>query len=317
MQIPALVFSPNQLINHAGKTLDNPHNLAGDILIQIVRNRDPVFPRGIHGNSGLHGLEQGVLPNPGQEKAALLHSLRAFGRSADAHRREGPADGGEEAALLRQGAAVADHGKGVHLQAVVIMEPQGLMPDNPPIQPEPAPLQAFAGAGMAGVQNRHIIPFRQLIHRRKQGQEIPLRVNIFLPVGGKQDILPLFQPQPLVDARRLNLGQVGPQHLRHRGARHESALLGQAALRQIPPGVLGVSQVYVGDDVHNPAVGLLRQAFVLAAVSRLHMENGDVEPLGGDGGEAGIRIPQNQEGVRLQLRHQLVGTVDDIPNGRA
>lgn len=156
-------FYPNQLIHHAGKTLDNPHNLAGDILIQIVRNRDPVFPRSIHGNSRLHGLEQGILPNPRQKEAPFIHSLRTFCRRPDTHCREGPADGGKETALLWQGAAVAGHCEGVHLQAVVIMEPQGLMPDNPPVQPEAAPLQAFAGTGMAGVQIYRKFPIKPYV----------------------------------------------------------------------------------------------------------------------------------------------------------
>ena len=81
--------------------------------------------------------------------------------------------------------------------------------------------------------------------------------------------------------------------------------------------MFGIGQIHVGDDVHNPAVGLLRQALVLAAVSRLHVENGNVQPLGCNGGQAGIGVPQNQHGVRLNGRHQLVGAVDDVAHGGA
>lgn len=122
MQILALVFSPDQLINDTGKALDNPYNLSGDILIQIVRYRDPVFPRGIHGDSRLHRLKQSILPNSRQEEAPFIHSLRPLRAGADTHRREWSADGGKKATLLRQGAAVADHSKGVRLQAVVVVE---------------------------------------------------------------------------------------------------------------------------------------------------------------------------------------------------
>ena len=86
---------------------------------------------------------------------------------------------------------------------------------------------------------------------------------------------------------------------------------------KIPSCVFGVSQIHVGNDVHDPAVGLLRQALILAAVSRLHVENGNVQPLGRNGGQAGIGIPQNQHGVRLNGRHQLVGAVDDVAHGGA
>lgn len=47
--------------------------------------------------------------------------------------------------------------------------------------------------------------------------------------------------------------------------------------------MLGVGQVHVGDDVDDAAVGLLGQALVLAAVARLHVEDGDVQAFGRDG----------------------------------
>ena len=65
--------------------------------------------------------------------------------------------------------------------------------------------------------------------------------------------------------------------------------------------MLGVSQIHVGNDVHDPAVGLLGQALVLAAVAGFHVEDGDVQPLGGNGGQAGVGIAQNQQGIGLQL----------------
>lgn len=37
------------------------------------------------------------------------------------------ADTGEERGFLRKGTAIADDGKGVHLEAVVIVEAEGLM----------------------------------------------------------------------------------------------------------------------------------------------------------------------------------------------
>ena len=93
--------------------------------------------------------------------------------------------------------------------------------------------------------------------------------------------------------------QVIMQDFRHRGAGDKSALLGQAAVCQIAAGVLGVGQVDVGDNVHDAPVGLLGKALVLAAVSRLHMENRNVETLCPDDGEAGIGISQYQHRIRL------------------
>lgn len=50
--------------------------------------------------------------------------------------------------------------------------------------------------------------------------------------------------------------------------------------------MLAVAYVYVGDDVNDAAVGLLREAFVEASVAGFHMEDRDVEPFCSDHGEA-------------------------------
>ena len=107
------------------------------------------------------------------------------------------------------------------------------------------------------------------------------------------------------------------QHLRHRGAGYIRTFLGQARIRQISSGVLGVRHVHIGDDVNDAAVSFLRQALVLAAVASFHMEDGYVEPLGTNDAQARVRIPQHQHGVRLNLNHQLIALRDDIAHGLA
>lgn len=54
--------------------------------------------------------------------AALIQRFRALRRGADAHRRERMPHTGEEAAFLRQCTGIRSYSKGVHMQAVVIME---------------------------------------------------------------------------------------------------------------------------------------------------------------------------------------------------
>ena len=159
---------------------------------------------------------------------------------------------------------------------------------------------------MAGVQNRQVVPLRQGVHRVHQREEVFLRVDVLLPVGGEQDVLPLLQSQPLVDIGGFDLLQIGVEHLRHGGTGNIGALLGQPAFVEVAPGVLGISKVHIRDDVHDPPVGLLRQTLVLAAVACLHVEDGDVEPLGSDGAEAGVGIPQDQQGIRLLFDHNTI-----------
>ena len=86
---------------------------------------------------------------------------------------------------------------------------------------------------------------------------------------------------------------------------------------EITPRVLAVCQINVRDDIHDTAVGLLRQAFILTAVACFHMEDGNMQALGGDRRQAGVGVPQNEERVRLDRVHQLIGAVDDVANGSA
>ena len=252
-----------------------------------------------------------------QDKAALVQSLRALRGGADAHRWERVPHAGEEAALLRQGTAVADHSEGVHLQAVVVVETQGLVLDHPLVQLEAGLLQTLFAAGMAAVQHGHIVLLRHFIDGSKKAHEILLRVDVLLPVGGKQNVLSLFQSQAGVDITGLDFLQVLVEHFGHGAASDVGALLGQTVFRQVTAGVLRIAQVHVGDDVHDAAVGLLRKALVLAAVAGFHMEDRNVQPLGADDAEAGVGIPQHQHGIGLQLRHQVVAFGDDVPHSLA
>ena len=216
---------------------------------------------------------------------------------------------GKETALLGQGAAVADHGEGVHLQAVVVVETQRLMLDHPLVQLEAGLLQTLFAAGMAAVQHGHVVLLRHLVDGRKEAYKVLLRVDILLPVGGKQNVLALFQSQAGVDITGLDFLQVLVEHFGHGAASDVGALLGQAVLRQVAAGVLRVAQVHIGDNVHNAAVGLLRQALVLAAVAGLHVEDGNVQTLRCNGGQTAVGFSQGQQRVRLNLSHQLVGFI--------
>ena len=77
---------------------------------------------GVHGDGGVHGLEETLLVDAGEDEAGLIQSLRPFSGSPDADGREGVADAGEERGLLRKSAGVRNHRKGVHLEAVVVVE---------------------------------------------------------------------------------------------------------------------------------------------------------------------------------------------------
>ena len=286
------IFSPHHLIHNPCIALDDLHHLIRHVLVGIVRHGDAEVAAAVHLDRHVHGLQQAGGVDAGQDKAALVQRLGALGAGADADGREGPAHAGEKAALLRQGARVRHHAEGVHLQAVVVVEAQRLVLNDTP--------------------DRHIVRFRHFVDGGEQRQEIFLGIDVFLAVGGKQDVPPLLEAQPRVDVRRLDLGEVFVQHLRHGRAGDVGALFGQAGVRQVAAGVLGVGHVHVRDDVHNAAVGLLGQALVLAAVACLHVEDGDVQPLCADDRQTAIGVAQHQHRVGPNGGHQLVALRDDV-----
>ena len=118
------------------------------------------------------------------------------------------------------------------------MKSQRLMGDYARIQPEAGRLQPFPASRMAGVENRHIVLFSHGVDGCKQCGEIGVRVNILLPMGRQQDVLPLGQPQTLMDIARFNSLQVGSQNLRHGAAHHKGAFLRHAAFHQVAARVL-------------------------------------------------------------------------------
>ena len=313
-------FSPNHFIHYAHVTLDDADDLGGDVFVHVIGHGDAgvaVLDQ-FHGH--VHALQEALGVDAAEHETAFVQGLGALGAGADAHRREGLADAGEEAAFLRQGAGIGHHAEGVHLQAVVVVEAEGLVADDTGVQLDPSAglrirrgsLQALTAAGVAGVQDGHIILLRHGVDGAKQREEVLFGVDVLFAVGGEQDVSPLLQAQAGVDVGGLDLLQVGVQDFGHRAAGHVGAFLGQAAFGEVAARVLAVGQVHVGDDVHDAAVGLLGQAFVLAAVAGFHVEDGDVQALGADDAQAGVGVAQDQYGIGLNLHHQFVTLCDDV-----
>jgi len=195
---------------------------------------------------------------------------------------------------------------------IVVMKSERLMNDDMRIENKTGFLQTFSGTRMAGIENRHVIFFSQRIDGRKQRPEVLFRIDVFFPVRGKNDIFSGLQSEPFKDIRLFNRFQIGMQHLGHRRTRHKSPLLRKAAFSQVPAGVFGIGHVDIGNDINDPPVRFLRQALVLAAVSRLHMKDRDVQSFGGNRRKAGIRIPEDKKCIRADPAHQLIGSIDDV-----
>lgn len=165
---------------------------------------------------------------------------------------------------------------------------------------------------MATVEDGHVVLFRHLVDSSEEGEEVLLRVDIFLTMGGQENILAFLQAEALVDVAGLDIGEVVVEDFRHGGPRDIGTLLRQTAVGKVSSCVLRVGHVHVGDDIDDTAVGLLGQALVLAAVAGLHVENGDMESLCSDNTEAAVGVAKDQYAVGLGLGEELVGAVDDV-----
>ena len=273
------LFPPHHLVHYPHVALDDLHHLGRDILVHIVGHGDAVVAVAAEADGGVDGLKEAVGVDAGDDEAALVDGFRTLRRRADAHGGEGMAHRGEETALLGKGAAVADYSEGIHLEAVVVVEAERFVLDDALIQLKAAGSKAVARAGVARVEDGHVVLLRHPVDGGEEREEVLLRVDVLLSVGGEQDIPALLQAETAVDVARLDFGKVVVEYLGHGRAGHVSALLGQPAVGQITPRVLGVGHVHVADDVHDAAVRFLRKALVLAAVAGLHVEDGDVQTL--------------------------------------
>ena len=260
---PPSELPPHHLVHHARIALDDADYFGAYVFVRVVGHGDAGVAGADERDGHFHALQEAFLVDAAEDEAAFVEGFGAFGAGADAHGGERVADAGEEAAFLGQRAAVADHAECVHLEAVVVMEAQGLVLDHARVQRKAGCLQALPGTRMARVQDGHIILFGHLIDGIEQREEVLLRVNVLLAVRAQQDVLALLQAQTRVDVAGLNLGQILVQHLSHGAAGHIGALTGQSALSQIPARMLAVGHVHVADNVHDAAVGLLGQAFAI------------------------------------------------------
>ena len=170
----------------------------------------------IHLYCSLHSLKKRSLIDTCEDETGVIERLWTFGGRPDADGRERMTDGGEERGFLGESAGIGDYGGSIHLKAVVVMEAERLVPDDPVVELEAGLLQTFAAARMAAVKDRHVVFLRDGVDGVEQAQEILLRVDVLLAVCGQQDIPVFFKTETPVDITRLYILEIGVQHFGHR-----------------------------------------------------------------------------------------------------
>ena len=85
---------------------------------------------------GIYCLKEALLVDAGYDEVCFVDGFGTFRTGADTDGREWMAYAGEETALFGESAAVAYYSKGIHLEAVVVVEAERLMLDDARIQLE-------------------------------------------------------------------------------------------------------------------------------------------------------------------------------------
>ena len=237
------LFSPHHLVHYAHITLNDLHNLCGDIFIRIVRNGGAVVAVFNKFYCRIDGLEKSLGVDAGENEARLVERLGTLGRGADADCREWMADTGEERTLFGKGARVGYDCERVHLKAVVVVESQRLLNLYARIKLEPGSLETMTAAGVAAVENRHVILLGHCVDCIEKAEEVLLRVDVLLAVSTQQDVMPLLESESLVYVGCLNLGKVLVEYLGHGRTGDVCTLTGKSAFCQVSSCMLGVGEI--------------------------------------------------------------------------
>lgn len=79
---------------------------------------------------------------------------------------------------------------------------------------------------MATVEDGHVVLLRHLVDSSEEGEEVLLRVNVFLTMGRQENILTFLQAETLMNVTCLDIGEVVVEDFRHGRSRDIGALLG-------------------------------------------------------------------------------------------
>ena len=161
-------------------------------------------------------LEEGLLVDAGDEETTLVESLRALGRGADAHCREGMTNTGEERRFFGECTRVRNDCIGIHLEAVVVMEAKRLVLDDAWIELEARSSKTIAAAWMAAVEDGHIVLLCHCIDGIEEREEVLLSVDVLFSMCRQQDVFSLLKAKTLVHITCLNLSKVLVEHFSHR-----------------------------------------------------------------------------------------------------
>ena len=220
----------------------------------------------------------------------------------------------ENAGLLANRAGIGEDRLRIELKRKVLSKPHRLHELDKSVKSHAHLLDHLAGARMRRDNDRQLEGLRNLIKAVDEIEEVPLLGDVLLAVGGNDEVLVLPDAHLLQDRRRvlLHFGKLHGQDLEHRRSGLDDLVRRQSLAQQVFAGNRGVAEVDVRDMVHDLAVGLLGDALVEAAVAGLHVEDRDMALLRGDGAEAAVCVPEDEERIRLHLLQNGIDRLEDL-----
>ncbi len=201
-----VLLPPHHLVHNTHITLNNLHDLRADILIDIIRHRDSVVTVSAELDSSVNCLEEGFGVDAGDDEVGFVDGLRPLGAGAYADSWEWMAYAGEERRLLWESAGVRHYRKSIHLKAVVIMESERFVLDHPRIKLEARSGKTISAAGMAAVEDWHIIFLCHCIDGVEKTEEVLFGVDVLFTMGTEQNVFALLESKALVNVAGLDLG---------------------------------------------------------------------------------------------------------------
>src|SRR5216683_5005886 len=115
-------------------------------------------------------------------------------------------------------------------------------------------------------------------------------VNILFTMCADDEIRFTLDPMALSRIRCADAVAKALQDFAHRRAYLDYRIRPYALRKQIPARVLGVWKIDIADVIDNAPVDLFRNTSVKTTISRFHVKNGDMAPLGGNHTKTGICI---------------------------
>ena len=135
--------------------------------------------------------------------------------------------------------------KGIHLEAVVVVEAKGFMLDDAIVEFEATCCKAVTATGVATVEDRHVVFLCHLVEGCEERCEVLLCIDILLTVCLEKDVLALFEAKACVNVACLNLCKVLVEYLCHWGTCNVCALTRESALCKVASSVLRVCKVHI------------------------------------------------------------------------